>query len=451
MQYSVINKYSADIWYGFHLFLIPFTYFPDPILGLRVAGFAITSFLLLAFFWSLKRLKVAAKFLWPFLLFFSSPLVSYHLIMARPHVVSLGLGALLYSFLAVENLWGIFFASLGISFFHLSLFWSALLILGVFFIVKFFVEKVLVWQSVLVALAGLVAGWLLRPNPWGATKIAYVQIAQLMLVKQAGIPLHSGMELYPLPWGDLGFFALFLALWLVAILVFVRARVGRRTESARQVVILWSSFILSVIFWLMTMFVAERSFDFWAVFGVIFMASVFTYLLRDKVKIFVATFGAAIFIIMAVYGIYQIGKFLNTVGTDARRFQPAMEWLKNNSKSGDVVFNVSWDYFPELFFWNTKNFYASGMDPIFQYVYNPNMYWEAYYLETGKTAQYTCAATACAPKELEETYTALTRDFKVKYLFLDKHFDVNLYDYFSTDKRFILRYENSNAAVFEVL
>ncbi|MEK7647000.1 MAG: hypothetical protein AAB378_01325 [Patescibacteria group bacterium] len=465
VQYSVINVFSADIWYGFHLFLTPFTYFSDPVFGLRVAGMFMTAFLLLAFFWSLRRLKVTQNFFWPFLLFFSSPLVSYHLIMARPHVISLGSSVLLYSFLAVENLWGIFFVSLGISFFHLSLFWSALLITGTFFSVKFFTEKVLAWQTILASLAGLLTGWVLRPDFWGAAKIAYVQIVQLMLEKRAGTPLHFGMELYPLPWRDLGFFALFLALWLAAILVFVRALIRRNVGNPFQATVLWSSFILSAVFWLMTMFVAERSFDFFAAFGVVFMASAFTYLVRNKIKKFVAIFGAAVFVVMAVYGVYQTGKFLNTIGVDAQRFKSAMEWLKNNSEPGDVVFNVSWDYFPELFFWNTKNFYVSGMDPIFQYAYNPKMYWEAYYLETGKTAEFTCAATACAPEALEETHTALKRDFKAKYLFLDKYFDGRFYAYLATDRRFLLKYEDMRlpagqaglpadghgAAIFEVL
>lgn len=451
VRYSVINVYSADIWYGFHLLLAPFTYFADPVFGLRVAGIFITVFLLLAFFWSLRRLEIVQKFFWPFLLFFSSPLVSYHFIMARPHVVSLGFGVLLYSFLAVENLWGVFFASLGISFFHLSLFWSALLIIGIFFIVKYLTEKVLAWQAVLASSAGLLAGWLLRPDFWGAAKIAFVQIARLMLEKQAGTPLNFGMELYPLPWKDLIWFAPFLVLWLVAIWVFARRLLARNAVSPLQAVVLWSSFILSLVFWLMTMFVAERSFDFFAAFSVVFMASVFTYLVRDKMRKSAAIFGAAFFIAMAVYGIYKTGGLLNAIGVDARRFQPAMEWLKNNSKSGDIVFNVSWDYFPELFFWNTKNFYVSGMDPIFQYAYNPKMYWEAYYLETGKTTQYTCAVTACAPEALEETHTVLLRDFKAKYLFLDKYFDGKFYAYLATDRRFLLKYEDMRVAIFEVL
>ena len=35
--YSVINKFSSDIWYGFHLFLIPFTWFENEIFGFKIS------------------------------------------------------------------------------------------------------------------------------------------------------------------------------------------------------------------------------------------------------------------------------------------------------------------------------------------------------------------------------------------------------------------------------
>ncbi len=38
IQYSVIKDLSSSLWYGFGLFLIPFTYFDDLVFGIKVAG-----------------------------------------------------------------------------------------------------------------------------------------------------------------------------------------------------------------------------------------------------------------------------------------------------------------------------------------------------------------------------------------------------------------------------
>jgi hypothetical protein len=42
IPFSVIGKYSADIWYGFHVLLIPFTWIGDPELAMRLAGVILT-------------------------------------------------------------------------------------------------------------------------------------------------------------------------------------------------------------------------------------------------------------------------------------------------------------------------------------------------------------------------------------------------------------------------
>ena len=37
IPYSVIGKFSSDIWYGFHVLLIPFAWAGDPLLAMRLA------------------------------------------------------------------------------------------------------------------------------------------------------------------------------------------------------------------------------------------------------------------------------------------------------------------------------------------------------------------------------------------------------------------------------
>ncbi len=479
-RYSTINKYSSDIWYGFHLFLIPFTFFSNKILGLRVAGIFLTSIFLLLFWWSIARLIPKPKsfaWLWPFLLLFSSPYVLFRFSMLRPELLSSGFSALLFSFLLEGGAWGVlgtFFSAVAVSFFHISLFWLPLLILVVWAAAKLIFEKTFEAKKVLAVFGGLIIGWLLRPNPFGAAELAYIQIVQLALTRQQGVPLNFGLELYPLGWGSLvTLFWGLLILWSVAIVIFIRVNLtpkpplpaspagGLRKERGKEEnnssflgvvsserLALWTSAALSIIFFLITMFFAQRSFDLWAIFAVMFNALLYYFVIKSK-KTFLI-FVLIIFVATAAYSIYEEGIYLKTAGVDSHRFQKSAEWIKQNSKQGEIVFNTSWDQFPELFFWNQKNYYIGGMDPIFEYTYDPKLYWEEYYFEKGLATKATCASTHCEPKDQIDTYTALKNQFKVSYVFLDKHYDSELYDYLKTDNRFSLKTEDPASAVFQL-
>ena len=174
LPYSVISKYDADIWYGFHLILIPFTWVGNQILGIRILTvFTICSFLLLLY-WAFWREGIRQPFFWAFAAFFASFFGFIHFTLARPHVLSAGLSIVLFSFLLAGNSWAIFAFGFLLAFFHLSLFWLPLLIFSVVSATRFFIEKTVKWQDGIVLFAGLVLGWIMRPNPLGAAKIAYV-------------------------------------------------------------------------------------------------------------------------------------------------------------------------------------------------------------------------------------------------------------------------------------
>lgn len=448
LPYSAIGKYSADIWYGFHLTLLPFAFLQNHVWGMRLAGIFITFIFLILFYFACSILKITPRFFWPFFAIFSSPFFLYHIAMARPHVLSLGLNILLFAFLALENIWGVFFAVFASTFLHLSLFWASFFIFGVWALIKILNERKIPAKEGLVLIAGILAGWVLRPNPWGAAKLAYIQTVGLAIEKLKSVPLHFGSELFPLGSLVFNYFWLFFAVWFLAIIIFFRALFKCSILMERQKTIIWASLALSFTFFLMTVFLAQRSFDFWVSFGVLFIGLIYT--CRLYVRNFMIYLGIFILIFSAGYSVYQRNLILNSIGWETERFQTAGDWLKNNSQAGYVVFNVSWDYFPEIFFWNSQNFYISGMDPIFQYTISPKLYWEAYYLETGKTTGFTCPATACEEKDLKDTYAVLKNDFKARYLLLAKPENDALHEYLLGDARFSLKNETGRSAVFEL-
>jgi len=99
VHYSVISEFSSDLWYGFHLLIIPFTFGSDPILGMQLAGIFITFVFLISFYVVCAYLRIKPAFFWPFFLLFSSAFLLHRLTMLRPQVLSLSLSLLLLVFL----------------------------------------------------------------------------------------------------------------------------------------------------------------------------------------------------------------------------------------------------------------------------------------------------------------------------------------------------------------
>ena len=61
---SVIRDHGADLWWGFHVLLTPFTTFEDPDVGIRLAAMMLTLLIGLTIFHVLRRHGVPAAGWW---------------------------------------------------------------------------------------------------------------------------------------------------------------------------------------------------------------------------------------------------------------------------------------------------------------------------------------------------------------------------------------------------
>jgi len=380
----------------------------------------------------------------------------------------MGLAALVLTSAATGSLWGLGLASFGIAFIHLSFLWVVVLIVGVVVLVRRVTEEQWAWREPGIASLGLLAGWLLRPNPIGAAKLVYVQIVQLALEKQKGVELLFGADLlsgarslqqYPETFMQhLGPASI---LWAASAVVLLSAAMYGSKLVGCERTLLWSSFVLSAIAFVMMMQVSIRAMDLWAVFAVLLAAGVYSFILtrRESVEDQFPTkgqaraamlIGALLLALMFWRGLTEYDSKMKNLGYSAYRFKGAADWLAENSAPGAIVFHAHWDLFPDLFFWNTKDYYIGGMDPIFQYAYSPSLYWKAHHLWSGQFSSYTCGTEACLPQMGEDTYTVLTRDFKASFLVLEKRRYPALYAYASSDPRFHLGFEDADVIVFRL-
>jgi len=458
--YSIVSRCSSDIWYGFHLLLVPFSLIQNPLLHIKAGGIFLLVLLLLLFYFAMRRSQLAYPYLWPFMLLFSADGMMWRLATARPHIVSMGLTALLFAFLVCGGFWGVFLVSLALAFVHLSFFWLALLLALAVPAVRLFTEKTLEWRKPVAVLLGLAAGWLLRPNPIGAAKLLYVQTFQLLLEKQKG-QIYFGPELAPLPARALAIITPFILLWLGLAAVALVALFLRRADlPPRSRTLLWSSLLLSILFFGMTMLVSKRTVDQWVPFAVFCFAACFSYFLDPRSvagKPFLggpARIGASLLgmIVFAVMVWLSTNSYVTHI-RDPRaiypyRFRAAAEWLRDHSRPGEIVFHVNVDVFPELFFWDKRNRYIGGMDPIFQYAYDPSRYWKARNLIVGDDPSHTWGTPQAGGAKPEDTYQVLRRDFSASYLFVEKNFTPWLYEYAYRDPRYSLCFDDFQAAVF---
>ncbi len=472
IQYSVIKNLSSCLWYGFGLFLIPFTYFEDLVIGIKLAGTFLTVVALSLYYWVIKRGELKMALLWPFLFFFSTPNVMSQFLMTRPQLISLALSPLLFSFLIGRfetvngpesedtraNVAPLFLTSFGLAWFHLNFVWLVALILAVITVIAWIVEKKLAWRPIAAVVTGALLGWLARPNALGAAKLLYIQVVQQLLEKQSGLRLLLGRENLPLSSADFVYsFIPFTSLWALAILImagFVISRVNAQSSAKR--ILLWSSLALSCVFFLLTLFVGRRSYNLWAEFGIIFIASVFTYVIssfsvraRKTVRNIAIGGIVGIFIFVASDSTSKTIANISRAGYPPDMLRSAALWLKENSQPGDVVFNVTWSHFSPLFFWNQQNYYVGGLDPIFQYAYDPKLYWKFHHIATSTVPQKTCAVAVCRNEVLEDTYDVLVRDFKAKYVVVGKQ-QRTAYQFFEKDARFDKKLETWREVVYLV-
>lgn len=459
VQYSVIKESKADLWYGFHIILIPFTFFSDLTLGIKIAGFFITFLVLLLFYISLKNLGVYFPALWSSFFIFSSPIILYRMAMTRPHPISLALSVLIFSFLLRGKWWPILVLSFLISWIHSSMFWLPPLIFAVIALFKTIDRQKIDLAKFLALTAGLIGGLLTRPNPIANLKLIYIQTVQLYASKAEVLNQIIGGELKSPTLGDLKTNFTFLAIFLagnIFLLVLIFYRKDRLPINVKTAAL--SSLAIALISVLMYIN-ANRAIDILGAFTIVFGGVIISHYISninageldisDKRSHALAIFIILFLTFTAINSIFKENFDIAKLRTAYK--EPAI-WLKENTKEGEIVFNPVWSQFPILFFWNQHNYYINGMDPIFLYAYNQKLYWEVFYIHAKDMGGLTCSSMVCGPDQIEPVYDALVRDFKASYVFVRKITNPRFQEYMESDKKHFRNvYHEGQTVIYKVL
>ncbi|MDP3792288.1 MAG: hypothetical protein Q8Q89_01020 [bacterium] len=282
-QFSAIRIIGADLWYGFHILLIPFTYISDLVVAIKIAAIFITFLVLASFYIAFKNIDIKFSELWAIFFLFSSPAIMTRMTMVRPHPLSLGLTALIFSFFYKGPAILVFIFSFILSWMHSSIFWFPIIAVCILIIFKRLNNQGVDGRKVIAFLAGIAAGLMTRPHPLANLKLIYIQVVDLYLSKNYELAQIIGAELKSPTWGGV-YDQKWLFIALIISLIYLGWHIYKKESfDINKKIIILSSLALTALSILMYT-TARRAIDQVGLFITFFTGSVFSYFLFSKEK-----------------------------------------------------------------------------------------------------------------------------------------------------------------------
>jgi hypothetical protein len=482
---SVIGDMGGDLWWGFHVLLIPFAAPGSVPVAMQAAAVALTATLGLSVMRVLHRHGVRHSGWWAVLSLIAVPNIFFRYLMVRPHLISLAASLALLSVLVRGRWWQVLALSALISWVHLSLFWVAPLIAIAYAVARIPVTVAMgreapdtgvpIRAALPAAFAGAVLGWLLRPDPLAAVTLLNVQLVQLFGQKAAGQPLTFAAELSPVGLTELVRTSWFyLLVWGAGVVATLRAAVRGEFAALGQArgTLVAAALLLSLAFLGLAVVSARRALEQWVAFGMLALPFVWglratpvgTPVSADAAApagtsgiAALRALGPARLALAAaltahlVWGAWRHKLNIELVAFPATTLREVATHLERNSTPGDLVFHARWDNFGPLFAFNRSNRYLGGMDPIFQFAHDPRSYWEFFYLSTDLNTDWTCDAYPCPTGVATDTYQALTEHFGARWVVVQPYRNPRFTLYLLNDDRYALELETQSEALFRVL
>ena len=461
VQFSVIKTAGADLWYGFHILLTPFTYGNNLGLNIKIAGGIFAGLMLFSFYHFLRRQTIKWPLVWTLILYVSSADFFLRNNSSRPQTLSLALLSLLMLIFSLpeksKNKWlhllvisAVGFAATWI---HAAFFWIFLLLGLIYAASSFVVKKRLPFAEIGALIFGNAVGIALRPNPLAAANLLYTQLFRLAVEKQR-VSLLLGQDILPL---DFVSFLRQLIPFAVLILVafFLAWKLRKKSDSKlsdNKKILQYTSLVMLVIFSLLALTTARRASDIAIFYGIILAALVMEKALEyfRRPRLFLGVL-LAFLLITATRHIYTLREHLRSFSAvPVNRFQEVALWLKANTVPRTIVFHPVWDSFPSLFFWNQNNYYINGMDPIFTYALNQELYWQQHNIAIGGK-MYACKTPPpCDPIKSVDIIQIIQKDFHSNYIALDLVRNSGLARNLIVDPRARLMVRGADTALFKI-
>jgi len=363
----------VDQHFLFHVLLMPFT-FGDLRRGAKLAAPLFSALAITSIFALLVAYRIRFRWLWLLPLVAGSEPFLYRMSMTRdpsPSLVLLAVGV----YLILERK----FVPLAILTFLFvwmyNMFPLIVVFAAVYAVAIGLSERRLALGAIYATSIGAVLGLVI--NPYFPKDLLLIFHHVHMLLADAAA-IDVGSEWYPFEtWEMLAGNAVLFALCFAALLAF---DLRKRSRDSRPIFFLLLSgvFLLMALRW-------RRFFEYWPPFAVLFAAFTFDAARLaggelDWPRRIPARLGiTAWLIVMGAFAIVNVrGARAEIRDTqDPFAMRGASTWLAGHTPAGSIIFNADWNEFPELFYYNQRNVYVTGLDPRYLYDAQPEL-WKVY-------------------------------------------------------------------------
>lgn len=408
LQFTILKNSYIDQHFLYHVYLIPFVYLMDPIEGAKLATVILGAAITLIFYFFLRSEKVKFSFVLTLVLLASMPFMfRINLIKAPVFAIILLLLGLYFLFRNKPV------ALLVLSFFYVWAYGGFILILvfsGVYALVSLAVDFAtrqkyhrlgnLVRRNkelklFVSSLAGVILGVIINIQFPQNLIFYWHQLVKIGIINYQKV-ISVGNEWYPYKFTELTAGTAIISVLILISLYLVA--VNYRKPSKKVI----TTFLIYIFFLAFTL-KSRRYVEYYVPFALIFAAFALNYYLWNfdwrKLWSKFYTYYFSHRIIVTVLVVY----FLTTVptliikdgrgtyndlknGISTTRFAKVSAWLEANSNPGDIVFHSSWDEFPMLFYFNSKDYYIFGLDPTFSYEFSHEFHQKIVAITTGSQA-----------------------------------------------------------------
>jgi len=440
----------ADHYFLYHVLLYPFTLI-DPIVGTEILNALLGTAIAAMFFQIARHFHARHPYVWTVLLLVASQNYLLRLLVIK--AVPLGSVLLLASTYALlkKNYSLLFLTS-----FLVTLSYGGFIflppILGLYFISTWLVEKKPYFKLPLTSLSAIGIALLVHPGLRNLPAQLYTHIFQ------AGLG-------YVVPVGDeWSFFTIktflsgnmvALIIWLTAIFFTLdRFSVFRKNKS--QIFLM----LTSVMFFLLAI-KSQRFIEYWIPFAFIASLEIVTesditekilnYIKKSKnnlISFAPLLLALACLALVMAFTVYRSSSIVKSA-PKVTLYEPAAQALLQASNPGDIVFNTQWDEFPMLFFSNSDNYYVTGLDPMFMYGRNAQIYW--LWRHISEDNEFTCNQEKCGDENKKDIADTIINDFNAKYVFLSKKRSPRLEAYLSGQDNVNLIFSDDFSSVYKLL
>jgi hypothetical protein len=473
LQFTVLKDNYTDQHFLYHVLLIPFVSFLNPLIGAKIATILFGSLLIVTFYWLLRTLKVRWTFIFSLILLFINPF-TFRISLAKAPAVSI-----LISLIAINLIFNYRYKLLFLLSFLYVWFYGGFIIVLIFttlFILvnlvvnkwfkkidhHNFLEKILSTlgrkfrfrtkkrinlKLFLSCLLGLLAGIIINPYFSQNLTFYYHQLIKIGIINYQKI-IGVGGEWYPYGFIDLISNTVLVSILVVVSLVLFFINIKRQSKMSISLLFIY------LLFFAFTL-KSRRYVEYYVPYGILFAAVSLNDSLREfSIKkafnllrrIYYKSLGAKVLLtIILIYILVSLPTIvfrdLKTEKNDLNngipllKFYNSSNWLKTNSPQGSIVIHSDWDDFPILFYYNDHNYYVVGLDPTFMFEYNKDLYWKWADLTTGK--------------EVLNLHEVLKNEFNASYLIIEKD-HLGMDRQVSSNINFNLVYEDKEAKIYQV-